>query len=360
MSSEIEQNENIDSTNLIPAEELTSSIRTRKRISQQERITIINHHLNGLRKSSISDIMKIPRSTIFGIISIFEKEGRISENIRGGDRRTKISNENKELLQKKVDEDPTISLKQLKEYAESRFNLNVGCSTIDRCLRSFHYTLKSVVNVPERRNCPVTIEKRFVYAEKFHRMHLDLDDKRFIFIDEVGFCVSSRAKKGRSLIGTSVYVATPSIRSRNISIIASMNKYGMVNHLINNRPVTGVDFKAYLLDLKETCQRNGVLEPIFIVDNAKIHHFKGVLECVNNGEILINYLPPYSPFLNPIENCFSKWKNYVIRCGAKNEGELDDYIRNGFCEITENDCNGYFRKMLKYIEKSRLREVIFE
>ena len=25
------------------------------------------------------------------------------------------------------------------------------------------------------------------------------------------------------------------------------------------------------------------------------------------------YLPPYSPFLNPIENMFSKWKEYVRR-----------------------------------------------
>ena len=77
-------------------------------------------------------------------------------------------------------------------------------------------------------------------------------------------------------------------------------------------------------------------------------------------DILIEYLSPYSPFLNPIENCFLKWKNYVIRKEAKNKIELQQFIHNGFRSITEADCDGFFRKMLRYVIRAERGNEILE
>lgn len=41
------------------------------------------------------------------------------------------------------------------------------------------------------------------------------------------------------------------------------------------------------------------------------------------------FLPAYSPFLNPIENMFSKWKNITRRATPQNENELLSAISNG-------------------------------
>ena len=53
------------------------------------------------------------------------------------------------------------------------------------------------------------------------------------------------------------------------------------------------------------------------MDNARIHK-KNELEtiCSQNGITLL-FLPPYSPYLNPIERCFSKLKSHVKKwlCG---------------------------------------------
>ena len=59
------------------------------------------------------------------------------------------------------------------------------------------------------------------------------------FLDEDGFAVSSRAKRGRSLIGSSAIVPVQAIRSRNISVIAACNSNEMLNFVINDRPVNG-------------------------------------------------------------------------------------------------------------------------
>ena len=67
-----------------------------------------------------------------------------------------------------------------------------------------------------------------------------------------------------------------------------------------------------------------------------------------------------SPFLNPIENIFSVWKNLVIRACARSENELKEIISSKFTEITREHCDSFYRKMLKYIVMAKRRETINE
>ena len=43
----------------------------------------------------------------------------------------------------------------------------------------------------------------------------------------------------------------------------------------------------------------------FLMDNARIHHCKKTVEYINECSITPIYTVPYTPELNPIENCFS-------------------------------------------------------
>ena len=343
-----------------PSDNISSSRRTRRRITDEMRTLIINHSSNGMSNSTISQLMSLPRSTVATIVSKYNAEGTINGKKRGGNTSSKLSNEQKMEILNWIDCDASITLKQLAAKVLAEFGLNVGTSTIERCINEFHYSLKITTIVPERRNTPNTINERHSYAVRFNDLLLNGDDKRFVFLDEVGFAVSTRPKRGRSPIGTSAYVSTPAVRTRNISVIAAMNKYGMVDHVVNDRPVNGEDFKTYLLSLKRKCTEKEISNPIFILDNARIHHYSGVKELIEMEEMEVIYLPPYSPFLNPIENGFSKWKNFVTRGGAINESEVKRLISEGFDYVTQTDCEGYFRKMTRYVARSLAREVILE
>jgi hypothetical protein len=57
------------------------------------------------------------------------------------------------------------------------------------------------------------------------------------------------------------------------------------------------------------------------------------------------FLPPSSPFFNPIENMFSKWKNYVKREQPANEVQLRAAMDNVANLITPQDCAGYVAKV---------------
>ncbi|TBT97720.1 hypothetical protein CWI39_2789p0010 [Hamiltosporidium magnivora] len=89
---------------------------------------------------------------------------------RGGDGRSKLTLKIKENLQTYVDLECTKTLYELAEWVKCTFNVDVSTSTIDRALREFHYTLKRVTLVPERRNTLSTIEIRTNYATSFREV----------------------------------------------------------------------------------------------------------------------------------------------------------------------------------------------
>ncbi|KAF7696436.1 hypothetical protein CDIK_1887 [Cucumispora dikerogammari] len=122
--------------------------------------------------------------------------------------------------------------------------------------------LKQLVVIRERRNCENTIETRFKYVKNLLNLTASIKDKNLIFLNEVCFSVCSRTKKGRALIGRFLTITTGSIRSRNISVIAAANKFGMINFYVNNRPVNGEDFLGYIINLKNICSPKNIQNPI--------------------------------------------------------------------------------------------------
>ena len=118
---------------------------------------------------------------------------------QGGNRRSKISPEIKQEIFRWVDNNCLLRLKDIRAKLIEVHDLEVSISKIDRCLREFHYTVKKTTLVPARRNFESTIEERVSYAINFQSFQESVPDKSLIFIDEVGFSVSTRPKGGRSV-----------------------------------------------------------------------------------------------------------------------------------------------------------------
>ncbi|KAG0440295.1 hypothetical protein DMUE_1847, partial [Dictyocoela muelleri] len=204
--------------------------------------------------------------------------------------------------------------------------MNVNLSTVNRAIKDFYYTIKRLSVAPERRNCISTIDIRYQYSERFRELEDCHGSESFIFIDEVGFKIETRPGRGRSLVNTPAYHEVPQIRSKNMSVIAAMNKNQMIYCKVFDNPVNAVNFQFSIDEIKTKCSLLFINNPIFVMDNARIHH----ASTLSFGDIIPIYLPPYSPFLNPIENAFSKWKNCVNHGISKNRTDLIENIRRGF------------------------------
>lgn len=90
---------------------------------------------------------------------------------------------------------------------------------------------------------------------------------------------------------------------------------------------------------------------LYLLDNAPCHRIKEIRELIESHGSVLLYLPAYSPDFNPIEEAFSKVKNYVKMNDIALHA-MRDYrplLVEACYQITDDDCYGYF-KHVGYVE----------
>lgn len=81
---------------------------------------------------------------------------------------------------------------------------------------------------------------------------------------------------------------------------------------------------------------------VVVMDNVAFHGVKGVEEAITKVGARLIYLPPYSPDLNPIEQMWSKIKNYLRRASARDEKKFKKEIKTAFKNIISENLLGWF------------------
>lgn len=150
----------------------------------------------------------------------------------------------------------------------------------------------------------------------------------FIFVDEAGFNLTKRRRRGRNIIGQRAIVDVPGQRGGNISLCAAMSSRGLLHRHAELGAYNTERLLTFLGELRDVLHDNDHLNaqpadhhdqqipgpadlPIYVIlwDNVSSHRSVQVREWFNINQQFINvYLPPYSPFLNPIEEFFSSWR----------------------------------------------------
>jgi len=230
--------------------------------------------------------------------------------------------------------------------------------TISRYIKEFNYTIKSTKFISQRRNDDKSIDDREEYALAYFRMLSQIDESRVYVVDEVGFNTSMRSSLGRSLRGTIAIHVVQGLRSKNISVCCCLSKLGIATYQIQNRAFNTDSFANYITSLLEYIDRERPGKFVIIMDNVPFHKSLRIQIMIKVKEHVLLYLPPYSPFLNPIENMFSKWKNTVRKERVENEEKLFEIINNVESIVAAEDCATYYRHMLSYLLTYIARKVI--
>lgn len=79
------------------------------------------------------------------------------------------------------------------------------------------------------------------------------------------------------------------------------------------------------------------------MDSALTHKTEHAQEALDGLRHSPVYLPPYFPFLNPIEECLSKYKQYVKRHNLQNQETLIERLEEAASRITALDCLGWIQ-----------------
>ena len=97
---------------------------------------------------------------------------------------------------------------------------------------------------------------------------------------------------------------------------------------------------------------------LFIVmDNCRIHHSRFVVDLIHSSGYKPLFMPPYSPFLNPIEECWSKIKQNIRRNPLKKGDELTPRIAEACKTVTVEYCQGWIRHAETYWDRYLNKEI---
>ncbi|XP_046733424.1 uncharacterized protein LOC124403737 [Silurus meridionalis] len=194
---------------------------------------------------------------------------------------------------------------------------DVSLATIDRVLRCQKMRMKQVYRVPFERNSTRHKDLRYEYVQRILQLDTMARPHEYPFLDEAGFNLQKRRQRGRNIIGQRAIIEVPGQRGGNITLCAAMCLEGLVHrHAVlgsynTQRLLTFLEeLKDILLDRQQ--HHPGPEHQIYVIiwDNVRFHKTNQIREwfTTNSNHFLNVCLPPYSPFLNPIEEFFSSWR----------------------------------------------------
>lgn len=198
-----------------------------------------------------------------------------------------------------------------------------------------------------------------------------------VFIDEAGFNMHIRRNFGRSKRGLPTKIVLPSNRGIAITIIGAICEKGVIDLTLrkpkavqkksgSNKkrkiddsgaavPQTNAridtlseHFMQFISNVMDTLDKHEMSGRYLILDNAAIHKVAAVQELIESRGCKAVYLPPYSPFLNPIELFWSKVKAGVKRDCLTATDNLSARIVESTKQVTVDDCHNRIKHSVSF------------
>jgi transposase len=145
---------------------------------------------------------------------------------------------------------------------------------------------------------------------------------------------------GRAPQGERVKEGVPGGHWQTLTLLGAMSCSGLTAIMTIPEATDGDVFRAYVEQV--LCPR---LQPgqFVIVDNLSAHKVQGIRELIAAAGATLIYLPPYSPDLNPIEQCWAKIKQ-ILRTAKARVGELlEQAIEEALRCISAENAAAWFR-----------------
>ena len=216
----------------------------------------------------------------------------------------------------------------------------VNISTICRFLHSSGFSRQKMVIAAKERSDLLRME--YLMDISVYKGHPEF----FVFLDETGSDRRDSMRKfAYSLRGKPAVARKLLFRGERVSTIAAMSCDGM----LDCRTVIGsVDAEIFIKfvddSLVPTLQPFDGNNPrsVLVLDNASIHHVDDVIDRIQSTGALIQFLPPYSPDFNPIEETFSKVKS-VLKAheSAWEDMDTETAVLAAFSTVTPADCQAW-------------------
>ena len=145
---------------------------------------------------------------------------------------------------------------------------------------------------------------------------------------------------GRSPCGKRLVASVPHGHWKTLTLVAALRVDRMTAPYTIDGAMDGPSFLAYVEQVLAPTLHKG---DIVFMDNLRAHKIVGVREAIEATGAELEYLPAYSPDLNPIEQAFSKLKAALRKGAARKVNALLKLIGKLVKSFAPEECANYFR-----------------
>ena len=212
-------------------------------------------------------------------------------------------------------------------------------TTVCRLLKSYGITRKKVRQIASQR-CDVL---RGAFLAQCFMFTAD----KFVWIDESGSDTRNYIRK----FGYSVRGITPAShrffhRGKRTNAIAAISSTGLMALTLTHNTVNQDVFYDFVRGslIPQMRPFDGISPAtIAVMDNLSIHYVKEITDLFHQAGILLFFLPPSSPDLNPVEEAF-RYVKYYLKGHDKLLQSIPDatiIIEQAFETITSKHCQAW-------------------
>src|SRR3954447_16020189 len=273
---------------------------------------------------------KVNTSTITRLLQLRRQTGSFEPRPHGGGVEPTLDHDALERLRKLVEEAPDATLEALKQ----RMGVSGSRVIIGGALKELGLPRKKKSKHASERDSPEVQEQRREFAEDVG----PIEPSRLVFVDEIGVTTAMTPAYGRAPKGERVESSAPA-SWESVTVIAAMGLGGVKAPLAFEGAMNAATFLMYVEQVLVPALRRG---DVVIFDNLSSHLSPEVSEAIEKAGASVLPLPPYSPDFNPIEEMFSKFKEFLRRVGAQAKEHLYDAIGEGLREVTPGDILAWF------------------
>ncbi len=163
--------------------------------------------------------------------------------------------------------------------------------------------------------------------------------ERFVFRDESGTRTTLTRLYGWAPHDQQATEAVPRRRGKHTTFIAALTWDGLQAPWTVEGAMDRRTFDVYITQILVPTLRPG---QIVVLDNLSVHKSPTARAAIEAAGCTLQFLPAYSPDLNPIEQMFSKVKATLRRLKGRTRAALLDALAVASDAVTPADAHGWF------------------
>jgi transposase len=161
------------------------------------------------------------------------------------------------------------------------------------------------------------------------------------FVDEAGVHLSFTRLYGRAAPGQRVVDTVPQQPGGpSWTLLGALGWHGLSAPWLLKGAVDGTAFEVYVRQVLGPTLRPG---DIVVLDNLSAHKVTAVESAITAQGAQVHFLPPYSPDLNPIEQCWAKVKAELRAAKARTFEALLEALKTALQAVTRADAMAWFQ-----------------